>query len=414
MYVRCVEIVEADRLAEWSTVDTACLDDQGLMTALAAVADAKNVLAGLEQRLLAQIDRRDLAGKLGASSTAAWLAESARTNPGAARRAVETARGLETLPMAAEAARTGEISDAHATAIVAAMAAIETACPQLDSADRARAEERLVQAAVDGNPAAVDREGRELLLRLRGRDETAAEDTDRNRLDIGRTRNGRTVIRADVDSLTGDMLRTALSPLSKPRPAENGVRDERSPSQRAADGFTDLLSGWLGAGIGPGEGGVKPHVVLTTRASDLAAGAASRDMETPWPFHLDWTGAVCADVARMLACDCRITSIIVDGNEVPLRMGRTERLALPHIRRALVVRDKSCVGCGRPAAWCQAHHIVHWADGGTTDLDNLVLLCGQCHRRIHRGDIEIVLGEDRHPRIVRPRWIDKHRRSAAA
>jgi hypothetical protein len=37
---------------------------------------------------------------------------------------------------------------------------------------------------------------------------------------------------------------------------------------------------------------------------------------------------------------------------------------------------------------------VHWADGGVTSLDNLVLLCGEHHRVIHRGNraMKIVKG----------------------
>jgi hypothetical protein len=35
--------------------------------------------------------------------------------------------------------------------------------------------------------------------------------------------------------------------------------------------------------------------------------------------------------------------------------------------------------------WLNAHHLAHWAKGGTTDLDNLILLCHSHHRLIHEG-----------------------------
>ena len=38
-----------------------------------------------------------------------------------------------------------------------------------------------------------------------------------------------------------------------------------------------------------------------------------------------------------------------------------------------------------PLAWTDAHHVVHWADGGATALDNLVLLCRTHHRGVHDG-----------------------------
>ena len=67
----------------------------------------------------------------------------------------------------------------------------------------------------------------------------------------------------------------------------------------------------------------------------------------------------------MLACDCTISRIVLDDREVPLQLGRTQRLVPASLRRALVVRDVGCVRCGAPAAWCQGHHVRHWSEGGT-------------------------------------------------
>jgi hypothetical protein len=41
---------------------------------------------------------------------------------------------------------------------------------------------------------------------------------------------------------------------------------------------------------------------------------------------------------------------------------------------------------------CDAHHVVHWADGGPTSLSNLVLLCRPHHRAVHQGKSERVIG----------------------
>ncbi|MEH0930333.1 HNH endonuclease, partial [Micromonospora sp. CPCC 205558] len=60
----------------------------------------------------------------------------------------------------------------------------------------------------------------------------------------------------------------------------------------------------------------------------------------------------------------------------------------------------------RPPRWCDGHHIRHWADGGTTSLDNAVLLCGHHHRHLHHGDWAVQLGRDGHPEFVPPAWLD--------
>jgi hypothetical protein len=61
------------------------------------------------------------------------------------------------------------------------------------------------------------------------------------------------------------------------------------------------------------------------------------------------------------------------------------------------VRDGGCVhpGCQRTAAFCDAHHVRHWAHGGPTDLDNLVLLCRHHHRTLHAGHWQLTT--DTHP-----------------
>ena len=70
-----------------------------------------------------------------------------------------------------------------------------------------------------------------------------------------------------------------------------------------------------------------------------------------------------------------------------LDVGRASRVATGAQRRALFIRDGGCAfpGCDRPPGWCEAHHVVHWIDGGATDLDNLLLLCSHHHHLCHEG-----------------------------
>jgi HNH endonuclease len=68
-----------------------------------------------------------------------------------------------------------------------------------------------------------------------------------------------------------------------------------------------------------------------------------------------------------------------------LDVGRKTRSIPPAIRRALEARDRKCRFPGCTSRWCDAHHVVHWADGGPTRLENLMLLCRRHHRAIHEG-----------------------------
>jgi len=112
--------------------------------------------------------------------------------------------------------------------------------------------------------------------------------------------------------------------------------------------------------------------------------------------------------ARRIACDAELTAMSLDANLVPLDVGRCTYLVTGGLRTALTARDRGCAftGCGRPPGWCHAHHIQHWADGGSTALNNLVLLCGHHHRLIHHGGWVVSLGEDEHPWFTPPPWVD--------
>jgi hypothetical protein len=103
-----------------------------------------------------------------------------------------------------------------------------------------------------------------------------------------------------------------------------------------------------------------------------------------------------------------VTRILLDEHEVPLAHGRTHRTATAAQRRALAIRDGGCSfpSCATPAAWSDAHHIHHWLDGGGTDLDNVILLCGHHHRLLHHSDWGARLGADRRPEFVPPATVD--------
>ena len=64
------------------------------------------------------------------------------------------------------------------------------------------------------------------------------------------------------------------------------------------------------------------------------------------------------------------------------------------IRRAMETRDQRCRYPGCESRRCDAHHVRHWADGGNTRLDNLVLLCRRHHRAVHEEGFGVELRAD--------------------
>jgi hypothetical protein len=104
-----------------------------------------------------------------------------------------------------------------------------------------------------------------------------------------------------------------------------------------------------------------------------------------------------------MACDADIVPVVLGSDGEVVDLGRATRLFTRGQRRMLWHRDRRCtfLGCTAPASWTQAHHIVHWADGGSSDLENATLLCQRHHTLVHdRRLIATVHSPDEHGRCV--------------
>ncbi len=127
---------------------------------------------------------------------------------------------------------------------------------------------------------------------------------------------------------------------------------------------------------------------------------------------LDTGDRLPASVVRRLACDADVIPTVLGTHSEVLDLGRLRRLVSTALWNALVTRDWHCAfpGCRRPPIACDAHHIVHWVDGGGTDLDNLVLLCRTHHTVIHTTGWEIRINPiDRRPEFIPPSTLDPER-----
>jgi hypothetical protein len=161
--------------------------------------------------------------------------------------------------------------------------------------------------------------------------------------------------------------------------APNGPADPRTAAQRRFDGLVTLCERALKAGELPDTGGVAPHVSVIVYYATLtqAAGAPGAT--------LGFGTVISGDAARMLACDGSISRIITGPNGEILDSGRATRTFTAAQRRAIIARDRHCQHghCDTPAAWCDIHHKIHWADGGDTSIGNAILLCPRHHRHTH-------------------------------
>jgi len=135
---------------------------------------------------------------------------------------------------------------------------------------------------------------------------------------------------------------------------------------------------------GPDEDG---QASLTRAVPTPGAGGA----QVPPAVSDDGVVVTSAELAAAL-CDCAMTRVVMDGDGLPLDVGRSRRMFTPAQRVAVVARDRQCAwnGCSTVARYCHVHHMQWWhRDGGRSDLDNAVLLCSHHHLQLHLRDLDV-------------------------
>ena len=333
---------------------------------------ASRVLDAERSRRLIEVERRGAWSIDGHLSVVSWLAAKLRVGFGRATQQVKRSRALHHMPRTAEASGEGDLSSEAVDLLVAA----REAAPQAFT----EAEPMLVQAAV----ALQARELRTAIGYWRqvadaaGADERERRQHDGRHLRVSPLLNGMVRVDGDLDPESGQTVITALRCVQDAW-AKDGEPAGRTAPQRRADALVALCRSWLDRSDRPEIAGERPHIVVTVDLETLEGRAGKRS-------ELEDAGPITKVTARRLACDAGVSRIITSGRSQPLDVGRKTPVVPAAIRRALVLRDGGCAfpACGRPQAWCDAHHIVHWADGGETALGNLVLLCRPHHRAVHQ------------------------------
>jgi hypothetical protein len=341
-------------------------------------------------RYLAALERAGVHRRDGYVSAAAWVADRFGEAAGAAKREVKVAVALEEAPAVRQALASGELPGSSLRILLDAR--------QEHPEAFVRDERTLVEEAV-GRPAdelrrlvaewslEVDALGpADRLQRLR----------ERRRLSVCPTALGMVRIAGELDPGTGEPVVTALRAIvDAGLRVRGGPVDERTPEQRYADALGLLSERFLRDGDRPMVGGERPNVTVTVGLEALRSAEGSCEM--------DHAGSVPVSLAQALACDASITRVVLSPRSEPLDVGRRTPVVPSAIRRALIARDHGCrfPSCNRPHPWTDAHHVVHWADGGVTAIENLVLLCREHHRAIHDDGFSVRIGPEG-PTFTRP------------
>src|SRR6202163_4199453 len=333
-------------------------------------------------RRLHRFDREHGAVAAGGVSTVSWVRAFCGMTGKAAASRVHLARTLGKLPATLDSARAGRASFSNVTMIahLAEDVGVEQVAPL---------ESILVGGAGTLDPRALRPPPPAPRLRL-DPDGVLADDNhahERRWFECDQTYGGVFVLRGELDAEGGALVKTAIDALS-----QGMSRGEtRSRSQRNADALVDIAAMQLRCGDHRDVHGQRPHLTVTVSAETLRSGA-----DGP-PAELSSVGPIHPETARRIACDAVRTVVTVappaDGSAstawgtpaLPLSVGRATRIIPAHLRTALRLRDQGCrfPGCDRPPAWTDRHHIIHWPDGGQTELDNLVSLCRPHHRAVH-------------------------------
>jgi uncharacterized protein DUF222/HNH endonuclease len=165
------------------------------------------------------------------------------------------------------------------------------------------------------------------------------------------------------------------------------AQETMSPAARRADAFIAAATTALAAKASSAD---VYQVVVHVDADSLSASATGDDARCT----LEDGAPLPAEVARRLSCDATIVRILEQDGK-PLSIGRKTRTVSPALRKVLRMRDSGCAfpGCEQ-RHHTDAHHVEHWADGGATNLDNLVQLCRYHHTLIHKARFKVRAAPD--------------------
>jgi len=385
----------------------------------------RNRLPLIDHTLIADAEATDLAGSYCASTLNMFLVQVLQLSPGEAASRVRAAAAVgprtsmlgeklePVLPRLAALQREGEVSvekvqiveramqklsgpDLHPQDVETAEQLLTDHAPILGPTDLRRYALHVVNAADPDGPAPIDDQLQQ----------------DRRYLELKQRRDGMWHMQGKLTTTVGAQLTAILDPLTKPRTTnledENGqttqIPDERPHGQRLHDAVDEACGRLLKMKDQPSVGGAPASVIVTVQLEELLTKAGLAETSNG--------SQLTSDQLLRIADEAEIWPTIIDQNNVPLALGRSQRLASRGQTMALIARDGGCSfpGCTHPPSWCDRHHILDWILGGLTDLDNLSLLCRYHHTHFLQKGWTCRMNADGLPEWIPPWWIDQQQR----
>lgn len=421
----------AARLAQaaWDQIESG-----DLLESAVALARAKAMLEAAQVEVAERIEAIGAATDMGWASAKDFLTHVAGGRKGTGGGLLRTADQTRDLPMVRDALRTGALSLAQARVIAGRVTTLPRV-PELRSAAAEKMVDLVATHRYDASDlercftnvvAELDPDGR--LLRddhrraLRERGAHSAR-----YLSFAADAVGGVRIRGYASIEEAEHVKTCLMPLAAPQTTEPGAcggdptthgqrdqqgnridhgcpdpvcghdgKDRRDAGVRMWDALVEACDRLTATDSLPHTHGSRTRVVVTMDYDRLR-----RQVEQA-EGQLTSGAPLSATAVRRLACDAEIIPAVLGSDGQVLDVGRTRRLVTAAIFLALVIRDQHCAfpGCVRLPIACDAHHITHWAEGGPTSLDNLVLLCRRHHTLTHHSPWTVAIDPD----TGRPVW----------
>jgi hypothetical protein len=351
-----------------------CERFDGLLAEASELIGQRNAIDGRLVEVVAEIDRDGLWGATGARSLSSLVAWKTGVSPRNAEVMVAVAHRLEEFPRCAEAMREGRLS-LDQVGVVAEHAGEGSDEHYAQFAESATVTQLRKAVSLEPRPDPEPESKPEPVRSMRKTTHEDGSATYKIRLPKLEAAKLDAAVASHQDALVAEWKRDHEG-------SDEPVSEQAAPFPNQVDGFMSLVeAGW------DTDVALRPHGQRTTVVVhvDLDYDKAS--------LHL---GSVLTDdERRLLLCDATC-EVWLEKHGQPFGAGRSTRAISRRLRRALEHRDRCCrvPGCGATRG-LHAHHIIHWENGGETELHNLVLVCPYHHRLHHRGGIAITGPADR-------------------